>query len=448
MKIALIGNMNNNNFAIMRYFRDLGVDAHLLLYSNDGRGGSHFRPESDTWDIERWRPYIHQTNIPNAPVAAIDFPLSWFMAFRSLIRSWLGMQEDVAYPVTIKQLRRAYASYDKLVASGITPATGDRAGFQLDIFYPYSVGVEYLGSSEFLAQLNAGGVVKRRLFDLVRRRQSKGIASAKVVVTSGVEPTMRCLKENTVSPVKLLIPMVYNNDDAPEFAPTKILGDICEIIDRSAFTILHHARLFWRMPDSYTEEAWGVENKNNDWLIRAFAEFVGRRLNVNPILFIVEYGPDIELTKRLAVELGVSNRIYWLPKMDRRELMWLLAHVSVGVGEFYSVPRMIWGGTGWETLACGKPLLQGFNFMPHEFEQIYGYPPPPMLPVRKREDILSHLLDMADSIERREQMGRGAKEWFSQYNGIGLAKQWLNLLMSSPVKVTALKFPENKSVCA
>ena len=38
MKIALLGNMNNNNFALLRYFRDLGFDAHLLLFKNDGTG--------------------------------------------------------------------------------------------------------------------------------------------------------------------------------------------------------------------------------------------------------------------------------------------------------------------------------------------------------------------------------------------------------------------------
>lgn len=48
MKIGLIGNMNNNNFALMRYFRDLGADAHLLLYANDGQGSlSNFRAECE-----------------------------------------------------------------------------------------------------------------------------------------------------------------------------------------------------------------------------------------------------------------------------------------------------------------------------------------------------------------------------------------------------------------
>ena len=54
MKIAFVGNMNNNNFAIMRYFRDLGADAHLVLWADDGRGPlEHFVPENDTWEIDR-----------------------------------------------------------------------------------------------------------------------------------------------------------------------------------------------------------------------------------------------------------------------------------------------------------------------------------------------------------------------------------------------------------
>ena len=36
---------------------------------------------------------------------------------------------------------------------------------------------------------------------------------------------------------------------------------------------------------------------------------------------------------------------------------------------------MIWGGTGWEALASGKPFLQAFHFSDGEFEKLYGYPP-------------------------------------------------------------------------
>ena len=65
-KLALIGNMNNNNFSLLRYFRDAGVDAHLLLYNNDGQAScSHFRPQDDTFNYSVWKPFIHRTSIYN-----------------------------------------------------------------------------------------------------------------------------------------------------------------------------------------------------------------------------------------------------------------------------------------------------------------------------------------------------------------------------------------------
>jgi glycosyltransferase involved in cell wall biosynthesis len=185
----------------------------------------------------------------------------------------------------------------------------------------------------------------------------------------------------------------------------------------------------WRNPGSYTEDAWRNENKNNRWLFAAFSAFVQSRPSLNSRLVVVEYGPDIEVTKKYAAELGLGDHVLWIPKLERRELMWLLSRVSVGAGEFYEIPRMIWGGTGWETLASGKPLLQGFKFAPGEFELIYGYPPPPILPVRSEAEILAHLQDMADHPERQHQIGTEAEQWFDRYNGMALAKQWLGLLV-------------------
>ena len=76
MKIAILGNMNNNGFALMRYLRDLGADAHLVLFANDGTGSlSHFVPNNDTFQLDQWLPFIHQSGITNG--------------FFSLIPKWL-----------------------------------------------------------------------------------------------------------------------------------------------------------------------------------------------------------------------------------------------------------------------------------------------------------------------------------------------------------------------
>lgn len=431
MKIGLIGNMNNNNFALLRYFRDLGADAHLLLYANDGKWLlNHFKPEADTWSIEKWSPFIHQTDIPNAPVAALGFPFSWILSYRSLIRAKMGLQDGWIHHVSTKQIRSAYDNYDVLIGSGISPATLSRVGMVLDIFYPYSTGVEFLKSPEFISRNAESGGVGRLVFNKIAKQQMMGIKAAKNVLSAEFGITHNILLDIGIKPHLLAIPIIYIEKELPEAPPTKDLSRVTAKVDGSEFTILHHSRLMWRKPAALSSQEWIKQSKNNDWLFHAFSALINQRKNLKARMIVVEYGPDVEATKKLAGELGISDLIDWLPVMGRRELLWLLSRVSVGVGEFYDLPRTIWGGTGWEVLASGKPLLQGMNFEEDEFDQVYGYPPPPMLPVRKKEDIMKHLLDMVGDPEKRIAIGHGAKEWFNRYNGIGLARQWLDLLMA------------------
>ena len=100
------------------------------------------------------------------------------------------------------------------------------------------------------------------------------------------------------------------------------------------------------------------------------------------------------------------------------------------VGEFHTNEDVIWGGTGWEVLASGKPLLQSFRFKDGAFESTFGYPAPPMLPVVGPNCIFKHLIDMADHPEKGVAIGKEAAKWFNQYNGIGLAKKWLELILN------------------
>ncbi len=430
MKIGLIGNMNNNNFAMMRYFRDLGVDAHLLLYTNDGKDTlSHFSPESDTWEIEKWKPYIHQTDIPNAPIAALDFPFSWLMCIRAWIRYKIGRQETFVPAVSKHQVKCAYKGYDRLIASGITPATLVRIHKELDIFYPYSINVEFLYTGEFVKLVSSTSRFSTYIFNKIQKRQADGIRLASNTLNYEPGITEAALQSIGVNPVRLPTPIVYSGEKFPAASPNSLLANTEKLIEESSISLLHHARLLWKNNGQFTNEEWRSENKNSHWVIRAFSDFILARPNAKPRLFIIEYGPDIEATKELISQLGISKYVTWLPKMQRRELMWLLSRVSIGVGEFLDVPKMVWGGTGWETLASGKPFLQGFNFKQGAFEQIFDYPPPPMLPVRKQEDVFFHLLDMADNPNNLEQIGQEAKEWFNRNNGIGLAKQWLELLV-------------------
>jgi hypothetical protein len=423
--------MNNNNFALMRYFRDLGVDAHLLLYKNDGQGSlSHFKPEADTWEIDQWAPYIHQTEIPNAPIAAFDFPVSLILASRAALLSWLGKSETWLKPVSRRKITATYGGYNKIIASGISPATLRRVGICLDIFYPYSTGVEFLRAGEFEVRAKEFFGINLAVISKIAQLQGKGICEAKKVINYEMGLTHDILVNLGVSPYKLAIPIVYNKEKLPDSPPSKLLENTWKFISNSKFIIFHCSRLLWKNPGHYSDEEWKKENKNNDWFLHSFAEFCASKPELKPILVIVEYGPDIAPTKQLAKDLGIDANIYWLPCMFRKELSWLLARASIIVGEFYDLPRIIWGGTGWEAFASGKPLLQGFNFDEGEFEKLYGYSAPAMLPVRRREDITRHLVEMSNDNVKRQKIGQSAKEWFDQHNGTSLAKQWLTLLES------------------
>ncbi len=414
MKIGLIGNINNNNFALMRYFRDLGADAHLLLWSDDGTGTmSHFAPESDTWDIGAWKDYIH----------SLDFPQSYF--------SVVGWPSRLELPPSSRRIERGFREYKALVGSGLAPAILGRAGRRLDIFYPYSTGIEYVDELSFQEVLRGGRWGWRVLYKHLRRLQVSGIHRAKHCVNAEMGPTRAAFQALGRNFLPLAIPMVYNREVVdPVSVPPSLLRVRDEIL-RHDFKCFSHARHMWAWADKAKPDDWATQNKHNDWLIRGFSDYLKEDPGRNALLVILEYGPDAEHSRRLVHELDIERSVLWLPRMPRKDLMYLLAHCDLGVGEFTVEPGCIWGGTGWEVLASGKPLLQAFNFTEEGFEETFGHPPPPLLDVKGPEDVTRHLLEVSADSGKAARIGRESAEWFNTHNGIGLARKWLDLLESS-----------------
>ena len=106
MKIALLGNMNNNHFAIARYLRDQGFDAHVLLFDDEY---NHFLPSCDTYSLD-YMSFCHQ--------------LSWGSQQRFLSTSK-------------KQINSDLEQYNVLIGCGPAAAYCNKAGLRLDIFMPY-----------------------------------------------------------------------------------------------------------------------------------------------------------------------------------------------------------------------------------------------------------------------------------------------------------------------
>lgn len=411
MKIALLGNMNNNNFAIMRYFRDLGADAHLLLWSNDGQGClAHFVPENDTWEMARWAPFVHQTEIADNMISLIGDP------------------RKLQLPISIHRLRKQLSGYDAYIGSGYAPAILGRIGMRLDIFYPYGIGIENVGDQGTRNSLQSRPFFRKQVLRYVRSRQIAGIRNSRHCINAEMSLTRQTFEEIGQPFLPLSIPMVYNRETLSDSPHSGLLTEVETMVRAHEISILSHCRQMWVRDPTFSAEQWEKRSKHNDWLIRGFARFIQGQDRGKAVLLMVEYGQDIPASKKLIADLGIGSQVRWLPKISRKEILRLLRICHIGVGEFGIENGLLWGGTAWEVMASGKPLFQTINFTPEEYQSTFGHELPPILDVKSPEDVLRHLEDFVRDPQKYDAMGVQSRDWFETHNGIGLAKKWLDLL--------------------
>lgn len=397
IRVACVGNMNNNNFALMRYLRDLGADAHLLLYENEHE---HFLPEHDTWRIEQWSRFIHRLDLGNNP--------------RHVLWRW-------------RRLERHLPDYDRFIGSGVTPALFNRAGRRLDLFYPYSPGIEYYRAVWMTGMLNEAGWLKRLFYRYVRHHQAQGIIRARNCANLDLGgETERAFRELGRDYHRIGIPMVYLEARPEAESLPAWLKELMGLCGRHRLTVLSHARHHWIRPDGYSDEEWRLATKHNDYLLRGFAAYVRQRPAANPLLLLFDYGKDVAASKELVGELGLAPLVRWVPRCSRKEIMELLRQVDVCTAEF--MEEGIWGGTTWEGLAAGRPVIQSVNFTPEAYRRLAGHVLPPILSAKSAEDVTRHLLALHDDAELARRIGAESAEWFQTHNGRNLAAKYLEII--------------------
>jgi glycosyltransferase involved in cell wall biosynthesis len=431
MKVGLIGNMNNNNFALLRYFHDIGIDTDLLLMTDDGVGAlAHFSPESDTWDIKRWAPHIKRLEASNRFVSAIGNKIPWSLLFWSKYAVLHTIQSELTVhvkPPVTENIRRALQPYDYLIGSGITPALLKQVGRRLDIFYPYSSGVEWVGDAYMAAVLDSTDILKRFAGRAVRLEQEKGILDARHVVTSDIGYTVPVFEKIGVSPLILHIPMLYK-ESSPISYPTELLS-ILKRLEKFDVRFISHTRHRWINTGEWDDLTWDTKHsKHNEWIVTAYANFRRKYPSVKSLLVLAEYGSDYVRTKKICCDLEIDKDVLWIPVMPRKYLLEIISACDVGIGEFYSAPRMTWGGVGWEIMACGKPLIHGFNFGEGEYAKMYKTPPPPICAVSNPEQLGDWMIRLGQNQDLRQQLGKESLDWFDQHNGKGLARRWIELI--------------------
>lgn len=437
MKIALIGNMNNANFSIMRYLHDLGYDAKLFLYENDfDNGNEHFHWRNDTWEIEKWMKFIFKTSIRNSYAQILSGNFFWYLILSLLQKTAIlfGSKGDFFNP-GIKNVGEYidanFQKYDVIIGSGNLPALFTYSKrLKLSIFYPYSTGVEYI-NVVFEAEKNNNfkNLFVRKLIKRSREVQINGVINkTNLIYNAEMGITNRTLLSLNYNVKNNFIPAVY-----VESNPTLKNNQLKELIERINsfdFSILMHSRHKWDDTSKHNLQWEENENKNNHWLIKAYSRFLKLYPKSNAKLIMMNYGEHTEKSKNLIKTLKLNKNIIWLEKMPRKELLEIIKKVDLVAGEFYTANKMIWGSTGWEAFACGKPFLNSFKFQHKSFSQIFGIPEPIILKSNSIDEIYESIIFAYLNPKKIIKIGIENYKWFQKHIGLNQTKEWIDYYLT------------------
>lgn len=393
LKVALIDNMNNNFFAIARYLRDLGVDAHVYLIPGDSH--AHFLPQTDTF----------------ADVATFDWVRELPLAYTP---SSFGK---------LRRLRPLFGSYDLIVTCGASVGLLERAGIRTDVFVPYGADLYDIPFVE-RQRARVNGLRSLAVFLLWSRplasAQFAGIRNSRLVIYNDnwsiLAEAMQRIGATGLAMPRL---MVYNKEPAGDPGPW-------EFLRQHDFVLFSQTRQYWATDhDQLHDFAEHGGLKRNDKLIRAFARFVRTSSYRRPLLVLFDFGWDVAASKRLIAECGIEANVAWMPLMDRKMIMTGLRFATLGADQFRHGWSGTSGGTGSEIMAAGVPLITYTNGATSDPKDPFFQAP--ICDVLEEDQILAVLLDYEKDPHKYAQLRRRTAEWFEEHLGSGLAARYLRV---------------------
>ena len=396
--------MNNANFALLRFLKSRGLDVDLLLWKNDGvLSHSHFKPENDTYDFKYWSKFIKRTSINNALSSIFFNPL-----------------KPKNY-ITEKYFLNLYKKYDLFIASGIAPALFEKFNKRLDIFYPLSIGVEFLNTIDDKEYLHSR--VKKYFFDRLKKIQKKGIQNSRLILNPEIGKTEKVLKQIKVETLKLILPLIYNEK--------KIINNqslITKKINKFDFKIISHTRHLWKFNKLLLRRENKENLKNNHWLLIAFKNFI-KESKSNSCLILSKSGPDYIDSYKLANKLEISDRIIWLPIMPRKKITQIIKQCDLGVGEFYQSKKTFFGGTTLEFLSQGKATIQSFDLSNKNFEKIFKLKAPPLFKVNNKIDLKKMIKKLYKDTQLRKNVELNTNKWFLEEYCKKTISNWIQAIL-------------------
>ena len=379
MRVAIIGNMNNNANNLIRYLIAEGLECELLFYANEA---GHFTPDADNID-------------------AITYPHSTL--------SWGGYRQLLTTPA--KRIAQDLAPFDFLIGSRLAPAYAMKAGRALDIFMPTG------GDLHMLPMFSGFAPKDFFKFLVYSRRQRLGIQQSKTLfwdeTNTELEDKIRPVVQG-MDRIAHAIPAIYYPDYEGSALQRRL--EKSEWLERFRaarsdcdFLLLHHVKHVW-LPK--TIRYYGeFHDKGNDQIVHGLAQYYAQSPKKRIKIAMIRFGTDYDETQALAEKLGVAEHIVWFPQLPRKELMMAITAVDAVIGE---VTRSWFSyGTIMELMVMSKPVIHNRDDALYPTKKLY-----PMLRIFDGPSVARAFHQIADGDVDLAQIGLDAKRWLVEY-GMG-----------------------------
>ncbi len=372
MKIACIANMNNNMFCLVRYLRDAGHDAHLFLVDEF----EHFLPGADAYNDD-YKLYTHR--------------LDWY---------------DIGYwRITAEKINKDLEGFEFVIGSDLVPAFLDKAKRVTDIFIPHGGDIFVHAFYKFKKFPPERWEIGAKARSWAQRR---GIKNAKYILfeytNEDIEWYLDRIKIKGKRFVSNAIYLYLPQYTQKNFEAQPIYKKTKEIRDKYDFIVFHQCRHVWR---PIREE---FQYKGNDILFKAYAKFIEKNPTTKALLVLFEYGWDFKESKEMIRELGIEDRVLWLPIMLRKEIMVWLNIADICVGELGR--SFLAYGSVYEDLALKKPFI---GFRRDELYLNYYKTLYPMISTNQVDVVAEAFSDFVKDPNKYRIMGEQSHEWMLEY---------------------------------
>jgi len=386
MRVGLIGNQNNNFFALCRYLRDAGYDASLHPMAYEG-SQPHFQCDSDTFCSE----YKEFTEV-----------LPWEYG--------LGIKKT-----SKKSIKSISNKLDYIIGCGLAPAYLAKIGRSIDLFMPHGGDIHTIPIKSNFSMNREFVRSQYYKFTGMRYWQREGI---RIAVNTSFEDFMPESKEmldrvGIRNNFYLGFPMVY----IPEYSQSNIdkargssiyVERIREIRSKNDILISWPCRL---IADKSKQEFIKGQHHGFTALKEISRKCPEKRIKM--ILF--EYGPDVNEARELIRGMGLTPYIEWVPVIARKEIMQINSLVDLVFAEIG--PGWFAYGVVWEALALGKPLVTWVNCSKEiNKDKVY-----PHLSARNAKNLIDVIYKTLAERDKVQEVGQAGFKWVNKFFDLSVA---------------------------